>query len=89
MTLPLWGGLFAVHHYWIGEEWLLNTAILTLLGAIGISWWQSRITADFMFDDGMPFRLALKSTFYQNLMKLSLVPIIGPVFERLLNKPGK
>lgn len=83
LSLPVWGGLLLVYLYWLHDDWVLGTLIFTSLFLLVVSWWQSMVTADLMFDEDMSFRLAMKATIYSGLMKLTFVPIIGPVFERL------
>lgn len=84
LSSPVWGGLLLVYMYWIREEWVLNLGAVTSVISLITSWWQSKITADFIFDEQMSFRLAFKATIFSSLMKLTFIPIVGSVFEHLL-----
>ena len=86
---PIWGGMLLIRTYWIQEDWVFNTFALTSIILFIASWCQSKVTADFMIDEEMSFLLAFKATIYSNLMKLSFIPIIGPVFELLLSSDNK
>ena len=86
LIVPIWGPLLAIHLLNPLSESASVVAKVTFLVCALVAWWHARATALLMVDEDKSFKVASTHIFYSIIGKLSFLPVIGKLFERILNR---
>jgi hypothetical protein len=84
---PIWGVALLVYYYDRPASPTLEGSLIWIVVICTlVAWWHGRKTAKLMVDEQKSFRHAFTEIYYSVLGKLSLLPLIGGLAERLLDR---